>query len=115
MIPHIYKKFKYFLRNIDKSIDNDTILCYYILAAINIKYPAIKKRRFTMDNQCSYITAPELAQVMGVSNGHAYKLIRAMNSELKKQGYLTIAGKLPRAYLEKCLYDFSLKTEGGVS
>ena len=32
---------------------------------------------------------------MSVSNGHAYKLIRAMNTELKKQGYLTIAGKLP--------------------
>ncbi len=50
---------------------------------------------------------------MGVSNGHAYKLIREMNSELKKQGYLTIAGKLPRAYLEKCLYGFSAVAEGG--
>ena len=66
-----------------------------------------------MSNQSIYITAPELAQVMGVSNGHAYKLIRAMNTELKKQGYMTIAGKLPRAYLEKCLYGFSLKAEGG--
>lgn len=28
-----------------------------------------------MDNQSIYITASELAQVMGVSNGHAYKLI----------------------------------------
>lgn len=42
-----------------------------------------------MSNQSIYITAPELAQVMGVSNGHAYKLIRAMNTELKKQGYLS--------------------------
>ena len=50
---------------------------------------------------------------MGVSNGHAYKLIRAMNTELKKQGYLTIAGKLPRAYLKKCLYGFSKAAEGG--
>ena len=66
-----------------------------------------------MDNQSIYITAPELAQVMGVSNGHAYKLIREMNPELKKQGYLTIAGKLPRAYLKKCLYGFSTAAEGG--
>ena len=34
-----------------------------------------------MDNQSIYITASELAQVMGVSNGHAYKLIREMNTE----------------------------------
>lgn len=66
-----------------------------------------------MDNQSIYITAPELAQVMGVSNGHAYKLIREMNTELKKQGYLTIAGKLPRAYLKKCLYGFSTAAERG--
>lgn len=66
-----------------------------------------------MDNQSIYITASELAQVMGVSNGHAYKLIREMNTELKKQGYLMIAGKLPRAYLKKCLYGFSTAAEGG--
>lgn len=68
-----------------------------------------------MKNKSIYITASELAEVMGVSSGHAYKLIREMNSELKKQGYLTIAGKLPRAYLEKCLYGFSAVTEGGVA
>lgn len=68
-----------------------------------------------MTNQTIYITASELAEVMGVSNGHAYKLIREMNAELKKQGYLTIAGKLPRAYLEKCLYGFSAGAEGSVA
>lgn len=46
---------------------------------------------------------------MSVSNGHAYKLIRAMNTELKKQGYLTIAGKLPVAYMEKKYYGFDVK------
>lgn len=68
-----------------------------------------------MTNQTIYITAAELAEVIGVSNGHAYKLIREMNAELKKQGYLTIAGKLPRAYLEKCLYGFSTVAERSVA
>lgn len=68
-----------------------------------------------MRNQSIYITASELAEMMGVSNGHAYKLIREMNSELKKQGYLTIAGKLPRAYLERCLYGFSAVAERGTA
>ena len=68
-----------------------------------------------MTNQNIYITASELAKVMVVSNGHAYKMIREMNTELKKKGYLTVAGKLPRAYLEKCLYGFSAAAEGGVT
>lgn len=68
-----------------------------------------------MNTQNIYITAHELAEVMGVSDGHAYKLIREMNSKLKKEGYLTIAGKLPRAYLEKCLYGFNVAMEGGTA
>ena len=67
-----------------------------------------------MKQQNIYITAAELAEIMGISNGHAYKLIREMNAELKKQGFLTISGKLPRAYLEKCLYGFSALVEKGV-
>ena len=90
----------------EKTIDKDKYLWYYIDTTIFIKYTNIFGG-VLMGNQSIYITAAELAKVMGVSNGHAYKLIREMNSELKKQGYLTIAGKLPRAYLEKCLYGFS--------
>lgn len=94
----------------EKTIDKDKYLWYYIVTAIFIKYTNIFGG-VLMGNQSIYITAAELAKVMGVSNGHAYKLIREMNSELKKQGYLTIAGKLPRAYLEKCLYGFSSAVE----
>ena len=51
-----------------------------------------------------YITASELASMLGVSEGHAYKMIRAMNKELQEQGYLVIAGKLPRRYFEQRWY-----------
>ena len=55
-----------------------------------------------MDNENRiYITAPELADMLGISSGHAYKIIHRMNEELKKQGYLVISGKLPRKYFEK--------------
>ena len=33
-----------------------------------------------------YITANELAEMLGVSVGHAYKLIRKLNQELEKEG-----------------------------
>lgn len=53
-----------------------------------------------------YITASELAQMLGISDGQAYKLIRGMNQELKKEGYLVIAGKVPKRYFEKCWYGY---------
>lgn len=52
------------------------------------------------------LTAEEIAQMLGISTGHAYKIIRQLNSELKKQGYIVIAGKVPKAYFEKCWYGY---------
>lgn len=48
-----------------------------------------------------YITAPEMSEMLGVSLGHAYKIIRGLNAELKKDDYIVIAGKVPKGYFEK--------------
>ena len=37
------------------------------------------------ENKKIYITANELAEMLGVSVGHAYKLIRKLNQELEKE------------------------------
>ena len=47
------------------------------------------------------MTAEEVAEKLDCSTGHAYKLIRSMNQELKKQGFYVIAGKIPRAFVEQ--------------
>ena len=57
------------------------------------------------ENKKIYITANELAEMLGVSVGHAYKL----NQELEKEGFLVIAGKVPRRYFEKRWYGFSVQ------
>lgn len=59
------------------------------------------------ENNKIYITANELAEMLGVSVGHAYKLIRKLNQELEKEGFLVIAAKVPRRYFEKRWYGFS--------
>ena len=41
-----------------------------------------------------YLTASELSDLMGISIGHAYKLIRDMNAELAKEGYIVVAEAL---------------------
>ena len=40
-----------------------------------------------------YVTAEEAAEILGVSTGYAYKIIRGLNEELKEKGYRTICGK----------------------
>lgn len=50
------------------------------------------------------MTAEEVAEVLGVSKGHAYKLIRALNEELQAQGYLVVAGKVPTKYFQEKFY-----------
>ena len=56
------------------------------------------------ENNKIYITANEHAEMLDVSVGHAYKL----NQELEKEGFLVIAGKVPRHYFEKRCYGFSV-------
>lgn len=63
-----------------------------------------------------FITADELREMLGISRGKAYDIIRKCNQELKDQGFITVAGKLPRAYLAKKYYGFDcsgLLKEGG--
>ncbi len=55
-----------------------------------------------------YITAKEIAELLGVSIGHSYKLIRKMNQELAEQNYLVIAGRVSRSYFEEHWYGCSL-------
>ena len=54
-----------------------------------------------------FITATEMAEMLGISKGHAYKLIRELNSELKKEGQIVISGKIPKDYFKKRWFGYS--------
>jgi hypothetical protein len=41
--------------------------------------------------------------VLGVKQSRAYNLIKKLNQELERQGYLTINGRVPLDYLEERL------------
>lgn len=53
-----------------------------------------------------YLTAKEIAETMGVSDGKAYAIIRDLNKELKEAGYLTVSGKVPIAFFKKKYFGF---------
>ena len=55
----------------------------------------------------NYLKASDVAEIMGVSVPTAYKIIRRLNDELKAAGYITVCGKVSRAYFEHKTYSVS--------
>lgn len=53
------------------------------------------------------IGADEIAQTLNVSKAFAYKVVRDLNNELKKRGYIIIAGKVSRRFFEERFYGYS--------
>lgn len=53
----------------------------------------------------------DVVDTLGVSKGHAYKIIRELNKELEEKGYIVVSGKIPRAYWDRKFYGYSTKTE----
>lgn len=53
----------------------------------------------------SFMRVEEVAEVLGISKSHDYKIVQKLNAELKEKGYLTISGRVNRQYfLEKTCY-----------
>ena len=51
-----------------------------------------------------FMRVNEVAEELSVSIPYAYKLIRAMNEELKKTGCITIAGRIDRKFFHEQFY-----------
>ena len=62
--------------------------------------------------RAQFITAAEVAEIMGISRSKAYQIVREMNRELKSQGYLTVAGKCPAQYFKQKFYGFQIPGGG---
>ena len=56
------------------------------------------------------MSADDVAAALQISKSKAYVVIRDCNEQLKKDGYLVFAGKVPRAFLMKRIYGGSEST-----
>ena len=54
----------------------------------------------------------EVAQELGISKSHAYKVIHKLNAELREKGYLTISGRGSRYCLMERVCDGKTGKEG---
>ena len=59
-----------------------------------------------------FVRAEEVARELGISKPYAYKLVREMNEELKKKGFLTIAGRVSRRYVGEKIYGLRCRQWG---
>ena len=55
-------------------------------------------------NEKIYYSAEDIAKMLGVSMGKAYKILREINKDLASKGFLTIAGKIPMEYFKEKWY-----------
>lgn len=58
------------------------------------------------DKNKLYLTADDVSTSLGISKGKAYAIIRTLNEDLKSKGYITVSGKVPKAYFASKYYGF---------
>lgn len=61
--------------------------------------------------RAQFITASEVAEVMGISRSKAYQIVRDLNKELKQMGYITVAGKCPVQFFKQKFYGLQIGGE----
>ena len=64
-----------------------------------------------MNNQDKgiFVKVDKVMEDMDISKPMAYKFIAEWNAELKEMGYVTLAGRVPRAYYETKVFGLSKK------
>ena len=54
--------------------------------------------------QSLYYTANEVKEMLGISRGHAYKIVKQLNDELAGKGFIVVAGRIPKKYFAEHFY-----------
>lgn len=49
----------------------------------------------------TFMTVDEVAAELRISKSKAYQIVREMNAELQKQGYLTVIGRVNTTFFHK--------------
>ena len=51
-----------------------------------------------------FIKAKEVSETLDISRAYAYKIVRQLNDELAKKGYMVIDGRTSRKYFDERFY-----------
>ena len=61
-----------------------------------------RKERRTVTKQV--LTAKDISEICGISESKSYQVIRQLNEELDKKGYLTFSGRVSTVYFNERMY-----------
>ena len=56
----------------------------------------------------------DVVSMLNVSTATAYRIIHNLNEELKQQGYITIAGRVPTKFFDQRFYSESQEANGRI-
>ena len=65
-------------------------------------YDIAQEGDLTMTKQV--LTAKDISEICGISESKSYGIIRQLNEELSKKGFLTFRGRVSRAYFYEKMY-----------
>lgn len=65
-----------------------------------------------MSEEKIFMRVDEVAEALGISKSHAYKIVRQLNEEMAKMGYITVSGRINRKYFMKKLCYSENETRG---
>ncbi|MDD6022233.1 MAG: DNA-binding protein [Oscillospiraceae bacterium] len=58
----------------------------------------------------TFMRVDDVAAELGISKSYAYKIVQKLNDELKKQGFITISGRVNKQYfMERACYGTNKK------
>lgn len=77
------------------------------MTSIDFEVLKIRKGGRTMEER--FLNVDDVVRILGISKSAAYKVMRQMNVELEKKGFITIRGKVSRKYLEERFYGMTEK------
>lgn len=78
-----------------------------LVAAIDETQRHMEEQR-TRDQPRRMMGVEDVMAALDVSRSHSYQIIRRLNQELEKAGYITVRGKISRAYFEERTYGVSV-------
>lgn len=51
-----------------------------------------------------FYMSEDIASMLSVSKATAYRIIHKLNEELQSEGYITVAGRVPKTFFDKRFY-----------
>ena len=67
-----------------------------------IEYKEVSPMGQTLiNNQTPLVGVSEVQEILGISRSKAYQIIKELNMELKRDGFITINGRVSRKYFKE--------------